>query len=662
VRTLSSTLLAAQRSSSSVPSVKVEVSNRIAGVARPLFARHYTGAEVASYHGATMPGNGSLVRVRVESGGGNLYVQRVANPGSQSNFSGWTSLGSVSPGANVALCSQGAQVMIFYVDVEDGASIYYRESNDNGATWNAPAKAITPVVTSVRWVAAAIKPGGAVALFYASDTAMVYVMKRSGGSWGNPSDWSNSVSAMTGMVAVFYEDWDLVVTGTNAYGDHHVWTCIYGDGVRQALNTWSSLRSFASARSDSLIQFHNPFLVVADVLRLTFVEKHTGAVAYQRPLWSHSLPGASFADQRWREAVPFNLDLQYGLALAGNTSRLWLSTPSGVWEGNVNPSPLDVSNDVVSLMTRDGPSGAIAQISLRNDGGRYNQPGSGALAALQLGSQVAMSPGYRTSQGEETSPGPACWITGWEHLSRGGTALFALRLEGAWGLLARWSARQQYTWQAGDATLEEVLRFLLARVGLDLASTGASTALTTYRPALTVYPGDRGDEAVRRLLAQAPDVLRFRGALAVALAPGSSDPTDYSYGATHPLLEGRYANEPLAHNRLQVYGPAGMAERFAWLEVERMYDRLVQVHDLNLDTQAKLEQRGDALLGQANLATSLGEVNVPVNCGQELYDVVEVTDPRAGLTAARYRVQEIELTYRRQERPAYSQRLGLTRR
>ncbi len=661
MRALSSTLLAAQRSGSSVPSVKVEVSNRIAGVARPLFTRHYTGAETAFSHGATMPGDGSLVHVRVEPGSGVLYVQRVANPGPQSNFSAWTSLGIVSTGANVAVYSQGAQVMLFYVDSVDNLSIYYRESNDYGATWNAAVKAITPAVTSVKWVAAAIKPGGTVALFYASDAAVVSAMKRSGGAWGNPLDWGNSVSTITGMVAAYYEDWDLVLTGTKAPGDYHVWTCIYGDGVRQALNTWSSLRSLASARSDSLIQFHNPFLVLADVLRLTFVEKHTGTVAYQRPLWSHSLPGASFADQRWREPVPFNLDLQYGLALAGNTSRLWLSTPSGVWEGEVNPSPLDVSNDVLSLVTRDGPSGANAQITLRNDGGRYNQPGSGALGAIQLGSQVAVSPGYRTSQGEETSPGPACWITGWEHLSRGGRAQIALHLEGAWGLLAHWSARQQYTWQAGDATLEEILRFLLARVGLDLSSTGASTALTTYRPALTVYPGDRGDEAVRRLLAQAPDVLRFRGALAVALAPGSSDPTDYSYGASHPLSEGRYANEPLAHNRLQVYGPAGMAERFAWQEVERMYDRLLQVHDMNLDTQARLEQRGDALLAQANLATPLGEVSVPVNCGQEVYDVVEVTDPRAGLTAARYRVREIEITYRRQERPAYSQRLGLTR-
>jgi hypothetical protein len=54
------------------------------------------------------------------------------------------------------------------------------------------------------------------------------------------------------------------------------------------------------------------------------------------------------------------------------------------------------------------------------------------------------------------------------------------------------------------------------------------------------------------------------------------------------------------------------------------------------------------------------EVLVPVNCGQELYDVVEVTDLRAGLSAARQRVLAMSLRYvRGRPTPAYEMRVRL---
>ena len=49
---------------------------------------------------------------------------------------------------------------------------------------------------------------------------------------------------------------------------------------------------------------------------------------------------------------------------------------------------------------------------------------------------------------------------------------------------------------------------------------------------------------------------------------------------------------------------------------------------------------------------------VPVNCGQQLYDVIEVTDARAGLAAAKRRVLGMTLVYQPQ-RGEYFQRLEL---
>jgi hypothetical protein len=48
-----------------------------------------------------------------------------------------------------------------------------------------------------------------------------------------------------------------------------------------------------------------------------------------------------------------------------------------------------------------------------------------------------------------------------------------------------------------------------------------------------------------------------------------------------------------------------------------------------------------------------------VNCGEELYDVVEVTDAGAGPSAARRRVLGIALRYSTGERPVYEQRITL---
>lgn len=58
------------------------------------------------------------------------------------------------------------------------------------------------------------------------------------------------------------------------------------------------------------------------------------------------------------------------------------------------------------------------------------------------------------------------------------------------------------------------------------------------------------------------------------------------------------------------------------------------------------------------MESSRGVIIAPVNCGQQLYDVIDVTDARAGLSAARRRVLGLELVYRAR-RGEYFQRLRL---
>ncbi|MBI4297300.1 MAG: hypothetical protein HY676_02075, partial [Chloroflexi bacterium] len=442
MRTLSSTLLAAQKEASGQPYVKVEVLDQIAGVARPPFQRLYTGSEGDYYHSATMPGDGSLVRARISPTDSKLYIQRVANPGTGSPFGSWTALDPVG-NCSVALCSRGATVILFYVHT-DGRTVYLRESANYGASFGSAQVVVTPAESAVNWLAAAINPSNVVALFYATTPFNLYVIKRTGGTWGGPSAWTNSVSSLTGLGCAYQGDWNLVLAGRDSNNDSLVWTTIYGDGSSQSAGTWSALKEVTRATANSNVDFHSPFLGYPDVFRAFFVEKYAGSQSYQRPIWTHSLASASFGQNLWREPVPFDFSCQYGLALAYSSTDLWLSHPSGVWKGPLPAAGLDITEDVLELSCKEEPWRGEARIALRNDDGRYNSPGTGNLAPLRKGSQVQISPGYATSAGVESSSGPVFWIVGWEHLSRPGASLFILYTANAWGLLDSWRARHQY--------------------------------------------------------------------------------------------------------------------------------------------------------------------------------------------------------------------------
>jgi hypothetical protein len=75
------------------------------------------------------------------------------------------------------------------------------------------------------------------------------------------------------------------------------------------------------------------------------------------------------------------------------------------------------------------------------------------------------------------------------------------------------------------------------------------------------------------------------------------------------------------------------------------YQRLQRIEDRNLKTLAEVQQRGDACLRQVDMAAEGGTIVVPVNCGQQLYDVIMVTDPSAGLSAVKKRVLGITLVF-----------------
>jgi hypothetical protein len=246
-----------------------------------------------------------------------------------------------------------------------------------------------------------------------------------------------------------------------------------------------------------------------------------------------------------------------------------------------------------------------------------------------------------------------------DYVSSGGEASVVLHGGDAWSLLGAWRARRQYTWAAGEENVFGILSFLFGRAGLELSSSGGSAESANLYPAFTVHPGESGLTAVSRLLALLPDVILARGEFAFLKEPLASEGAAYGYGVDHALLSGRYRSAAAESNRAQVFGEGVFGEGLDWPGIESVYDRLAQVQDPNLTTVAEVEDRAAALLRKAALAAENGEITAPVNCGQEPYDVIEVTDAPAGLDAAKRRVLGLELRYSTGEQPSYEQRLRL---
>jgi len=660
MRSLTSTLLAAQKEASRIPYVKVEAKNKIAGVVRLDWERLYSGNEDDYFHALTIPGDGSLIRARITPpvDGRKLYRQRVANPGPSSDFSTWTYTNQYNC-IVVAAASLGGEVSIFWIN--SSREIRRIKSTDYGVNWGNPELIDYSPTTAINGLAAAYKSNGDLAIFFA-DQATLYVKKHVGGSWQSKVAWDKTTGNLSGVAAVYDNDWNLFVTGEDSADNFKLWSLIYGDGGDVASGTWSALKEFASAASDGDFDYCRAFMDKPDVYRCFYVEKFTGAEAYNRPFWSHSVPGTKFLDNLWHEPVPFELSSEYGVAIAHHGDYCWLSTPYGVWRAKLTEESLDLTADVLSLRQETGENQGKLTIELRNDDGGY----ASLPAPLDIGCQLDVSPGYATSQGNEVSSGQTFTLEAYEHTSSGGKASLLLYVLDGWGKINTWRARHQFRWNkaSSEMTVKQILEFILARVGLKLEVKSQSSVITSYYPDFAIHLDNRGEIIIRRLLSFVPDVLFIEGSKAYVVNPLSSDDSVYSYGQTHPIFEGRYRRGAWELNRVQVEGYDQVNDKpivvdsFSWSQIARFYDRLNQLEDRNIDTVAKAEQRGEAYLREAEIESAAGTIRIPVNCGQQLYDVIDITDSRAGLSAEKKRVLGLILIYN-PFRGEYEQRLSL---
>ncbi|MGB2856019.1 MAG: hypothetical protein WBC61_05165, partial [Dehalococcoidia bacterium] len=207
-------------------------------------------------------------------------------------------------------------------------------------------------------------------------------------------------------------------------------------------------------------------------------------------------------------------------------------------------------------------------------------------------------------------------------------------------------ARRQYTWAAGAKNVFQLLNFIHSRAGLEFSALGASSAVVTdLQPAFTINPGESGKTACLRLLAMIPDVLLFRGKYGYLKNILAADSEDYEYGTDHPMIEAHYHQRHKSSNRVQATNGTILSEDFDWPEIDLVFDILEQDYDLALSTAARTAARAAAIQRRSEVRSLDGYVLVPMNCGQEIYDVIKLTDQRAPLSAEKRRVLGLDHTF-----------------
>ncbi len=126
-------------------------------------------------------------------------------------------------------------------------------------------------------------------------------------------------------------------------------------------------------------------------------------------------------------------------------------------------------------------------------------------------------------------------------------------------------------------------------------------------------------------------------------------PTLYKY-VWHVVLDGEYRTESPEKNRMFVigrddYGNPVWGEAHDTDESALVGERLDFQQELAIPTTAQAAATAEAILSKMRLNKARGVILIPPNCGQELFDTVQLSDAGANQSAVKFRVVGIRFEY-----------------
>ncbi len=654
MRTLSADLLAAQQSASAEPNVVVTVENSMAGLRRLEFALLDSTSQTIARHDVAVAPDGSVTRARIESG--TVKQQRVTNP-ALGPWTSWNSLTS-SIGTQVACAARGTRVAIVYTDAA-GTGIKLKESTDSGATYGAEI-AVTTAAAAVADLAVTYKnSSGDLAIAWVTATA-VNIIKRASGTFGAAASTSPGVSSFNGIATTYGFDWDIVLTGVEVTTlKPSLWTIVYGDGIDATANTWGALLAQQQAESDASVTYKAPSIVFTDSYRIDFVEADAFSGGATRVYRTTLHPAMSFVAGAFtlRTPAPVNYGGAEGLAIAADASGsgyVYESAPDAIYRARQSQTITTMTANVVAIEISERGDATRGYIDLDNASGAY----AGPPAPIAIGNLVAVSWGYRTTAGATPSRMADLWIAAYEHRRDGGASVLRLHIEGAWEMLRRNRQRAQVV-HTTDSYFTVLLR-TFSRAGLQLLASAVSTRAINVAPKFTIHPDSTGFEATSRALAYLADRIRMRsGAGAAITEPLASAASDYTYGGAHALRSVRLSAMAPSIVEAQAFGAGAFGESIDYANAALWLGTRDQQRDASSATNATAAATAVAHLRQRALDVDAGTIIVPPNCGQELLDVIDFTDPLIAPAAIKRRTAAIRWRLDRR-RAIFEQELHLS--
>lgn len=671
MRTLHADLTAAQRSRGPRrPYHKVVVQDRFGGIRRLRPETWYSGAEAAGPHAAACPSDDSLNRLRID--GTTLYRQRVTSPDSGDTYSGWTSFRT---GTRLcAIAAYGANLVAFAVDNGTPTQVYTATSADSGATWSAFALAFTHAVT-ITAIAACAKSDGTLGVVLNNGNNLS-IRLYTGGAWAAAVTTTDGLITPSGVAVFHHGDYNVIVTGAIVSGGgSRLDTRIFSDGFAAPAGSWFDADSIAETAPSSAIAYSAPFADRVDTYHATARETFTGTGAYDRIIRTYAPATADFSFGLWREPVPFNLDHDYGLALADNTTHVFLCTPARVYAMLKTVVTLDVTADVLSVDAHEGLFDTReCTIRIANAGDTYDAPPE----PITKGAEVRVAAGYQTASGAKSSEGPYYWIESIERDYDSNPHALVLHCRPVWWWLSRWRAPRAFIHV--NRTPFNALQQIAASSGFEFDSVGTSTAGSTAVPLQVIPPGLDGLTALRRIMARLPDRMFSRAHFLLLTEPAAADTADADYERTpssaQQIVGARYLDriKEAAHVRITAGAAADiLGETIDYTEAELAYTSPALYDDRDLTTAAAALVRAQSVTRALDIertvrpfppgggtpgAASPGDppaasdavLRTPVHCGLETDDVIAVTDARAGLSAVTMRVLGISTVYDRNKR------------
>lgn len=556
----------------------------------------------------------------------------------------------------VACYSYGSNVILAYIASTSPYHVWVIPSSDSGQSWGA-AVDTGAVSMPTGSLAIALKADGTSLVIYTRATT-VYARKRTSGVWGAESTAPYTFNSLWGLAMLYEGDWNIAITGVNTSSQDGVWSTIFGDGYSEAPNSWDDLRAVMLRESTEPFQYRSPFVAYPYNFRIFFVEQHTDPITQNRVYFSYSPASADWVSNEWREPIPFDLETQYGLAIAYDNQNVWLSTPSGVWKSDYGPAQWDITDKVVEIWETDAPNRyrSKLKIVLDNTAGLFNN-------FDKMGYEVVFGKGYQTSEGPLYSEGSAFQIVGWRKVS---PPWFPLRMvypvgvigtleiycEGFWDLAKRYKFRRDVSWAAGEKSAGAMLNYIVNRLGFEFATAGCSTESGLFKPALTIKAGTKAYTAIKKILSWLPDVLFQRGHWLYFKELASDEAVDYDYnnfyGMSHVVYRGNYGAGAWDPNRAQVWSDTFMVEEFEFDQIQQVYDRLSKVTTPEYPDVTRAGARADADLRKGEVFhAATGWLQVPTNCGQEPFDVITISDSTAGVNNVKRRVLAVKTHWRK---------------